>query len=576
MNNLFDINLFDIDIGIFGTSNVGKSLFTNALIGKYCSEVSTNKKSKIPQIYQESEILISKINTVKIKDDNTRTNLLFNPRQIDKISPIVHDVAHLDHLHNNYARIRIHDLPRLDDENSDSICYWIEQQSYDIIIFIIDINSGLGPEQISVLKFLINLSKIKNCKIVCLMNKCESICYDSGVDDLIFTNDLHEEMFVECNNKLAVIANQYLLDYNNKSYSAFFPISSKNYFVHRMLGSDNSKNNQIKHSGFYNVFSLVSEFVQEKINEKFILRTKSQDEFISNSIKQLAVEITDIEKYAQLLLETSNAINNSNLDADTAFDRGNEMLSSVKNSTNKYFDKILKINTNIIINDDYIDFEDFDSMHATLQQYCRDLKYLVGLIDSIKPSTYFPLIFKQVLNKLFKVYDQLCTIDISRTHVCPSNMIRYLTIIKNLCPDKFDHYACKFLYFSMMCQNHYIDNFDDLLCLLHFVKSNTSNFDTYNKFLTGILSGRQSYYQKKNPNNYLFYLFKIQDIMENHNYNNSSSSTSIYLSNNSSASIYISQLENSINIAVNSPYNAHGIDDIDTRKEEEIIKLLFI
>lgn len=553
------MNKIDINVGVFGASSVGKSMFVNSLCGKYYSEVSISKKFYIPQIYKESE---QACDSKDVKHHNARINkwvledIWSNKFNIDTMQWVIHPIGEIKYLHNKEATLIIHDLPCLDDERTQDVYFcWIEEQEYDLIIFIIDIEKGIDEDSKYILNYLINLSKINNCQIVYFVNKCDDLYYDKDIDDLLFSNDEHEQSFIKCNRDLNAIVD------NENNIGDFFPISSKNYFVNQFL-NENNESNQLYHTGFFNVFEIIKnkiDNIQIKKRDKYLKLLKDK---MINDINNLENPITDISKYVDEIIYINYDINelknyNIGISEDLLWNRFKETIE-------KYVTDIININTKIIIDDDYIGFEKFDVLHSTMLQYCIDFECLMNSIKNIDgyPKEFFESKYITINNKLFHLYDQLCTVGISRTHVCPMNLLRYLQIIKSLCPEKFFIYSSHFLYFSTNCENHYVQNKNDLINLILFIKENTLDFNQLKCYLTSVMVSRKSYILQKYPHKSLSYLFKIQDIIKNNSKTNNETKT------------LIGNFEQSIDDIIKRSNLSLIEIDFDINFEEQMIKLL--
>ena len=136
---------------------------------------------------------------------------------------------------------------------------WICQNTHliDIIIFITDLNKGLDLVGIELLENILAVSKNK-FKIICLLNKCDDIYYDNNKNNdrnndknsygMIFGEKDQENIYLDANNKLTILAKKYNLAVsqnnddlsNNIDTTMFLPITLENYHIYQLL-INNSK-----------------------------------------------------------------------------------------------------------------------------------------------------------------------------------------------------------------------------------------------------------------------------------------------------------------------------------------------
>lgn len=554
---------FEINIGIFGCVSVGKSTFLNAITGQQFSDAKINKTTMVPQVYTQIVNETSDIQT--IQDINKKINDVItkdidnNNFSLEKCQPVYHNIENFfdffdPEIIDPNLKISIYDIPGLNDSTSKDIYFeWVRQniKLFDIIIFMTDINRGLNnSDEIDILKLLMESIKKYNIKMICLMNKCDNIYFDHKQNDLVFEEKEQENIYIQANNILVDIAKNSGIEQNNNDFTPFFPISSENCFIYRTLvknpphkldpvyknrlcknecGSSqwkkmsneekdqlfdkiittlqNSYNNKILDTGYLAVKSVIhntiitnkTTFAMNHIDYEMKILEKGNIENVSEYIKM-------IEKYTSKL---------SQIEMFKIKISYNAFWNHIQVTISNYIESINKLNIKILKGKNYIDFKDFEALHAILLTYCMNLATLIETIQIFPdyPKDFVRIKQKELVGKLLYIYDQLCTIDpVDQTHICPTNILQYLEIIKTYVPEEFNTYALKFLKImgSPKCK-HPMTYPNELLELVMFISENT-NKDTnaYRSIISAILINRQPYIHDKYPDQYFHYLVRMK------------------------------------------------------------------
>ena len=203
-----------INAVICGMTSVGKSTFLNALCKRQYAETGIKPTTMKPHLYSTNE-------TNKI--DLNKEELIIR-HQIDPISDLIN---------NPNIIINIIDLPGLSYKNIDWMIKNIK--SFNVIIFMTDISRGLrDQEEVDHIEKIINEIAGTNTKIICIINKCDDIFYDSEKCELIFEEKEIQYIFIQSNQILENIVKKYNCSDN---VTSFLPACAENEFIYRMLHS---------------------------------------------------------------------------------------------------------------------------------------------------------------------------------------------------------------------------------------------------------------------------------------------------------------------------------------------------
>lgn len=559
------MNKFEINIGLFGVVSVGKSTFLNAISGYQYSDTEIKRTTMVPQVYLEDTHNISSAET--IRENNRKINehisreIDLNKFTIEKCKPIYHHIDRICDLFDpqiidTNIRINIYDIPGLNDSASKNIYFeWVRRniKLFDIIIFMTDITKGLNnSDEIEVLNLLMDSIKKYQNRMICLMNKCDDIYFDHEQNDLVFEEKEQENIYIQANNILADIAKSHGFTEDDNYFTPFFPISSENCYVYRVLmrdptykldqihqnrickneyGSNNWKkmNHNEKEIMFNKIVSELGNTYSNKILDTGYLAVKMviqntismyKQEFIinriRNDIKELELISTDnISGYVKMVDKIIAKIDQAvGILGDITYE---PLLKNIQTMITNYISMVNKIPIVISNSKRFIDFKEFENLHSTLEVHCVNFSMLIESIKKIKgyPEELIKNNQDLLINKLLSFYDQLSNIEsVDQMHTCPANLLHFLQMIKTYIPIKFLHYAEKFLtiYSNPKCK-HIIIYQNEFLDLVEYISNNLEENADRNNFYSLIsifIVNRLSYIQNKFPETFIVYLIKLK------------------------------------------------------------------
>ena len=572
------MNKFEINIGIFGNVSVGKSTLLNAITGQQYSDTEIKKTTMVPQAYigentndynTDNIINANTIRNINRKNNEQISQLIDNNQfNIDKCQTIYHNIDKICDLFDPTIidpnlKINIYDIPGLNDSASKDIYFeWVKQNvnMFDIIIFMTEISRGLNnSDEIEVLRLLLESIKKYNSKMICLINKCDDIYYDSEQNDLVFEDIEQQNIYIQANNILTDIAKSYNFEANdnNNNFTPFLPISAENCFIYRALIKNplceldpNHKNklcknecglnqwkkmtNDEKENLFQQILKNIQQTYDNKILETGYLAVKeiiqntivnNKSQFIinhiENDIKQLDLPVIEnITEYIKIISKYVSTIEQANIiiDNKSCYE---SFWKHVSSTINNYLFHILKINTKIVNYGEFINIEEFDSVHTMMQNHCMNFKILIDSINKIPgyPRATIQAFESRIHNKLLSIYECISNFKfIDQFHVCPANIKRYLEIIKTYAPERFYYFSVKFTkkFCDTSC-NHITSNPDDFIDLMTYIsKNNSENDNVFIIIICKILINKQNQIQTKSPEKYFMYLVQMKKLLKNY------------------------------------------------------------
>lgn len=218
MSQTIDYSIYEnptINIAILGCVSSGKSTLMNSLFAETYSDMKIRKTTMCPQVYTTNyDLIVPKISAKNIRNNNTRiNNSILKTKNKDEVNeveyevPPMKDIIKLD----KKVNFKIYDVPGLNDSETKDVLYdYVKNNFYkfDIVLFLVDINSGLNTtDELDILK-LINSEclKIKNKYnkeiipiIIC--NKCDMM--KLGANNELLLDEDYEEMFEQVKNIVA-------------------------------------------------------------------------------------------------------------------------------------------------------------------------------------------------------------------------------------------------------------------------------------------------------------------------------------------------------------------------------------
>ena len=610
----------EINIGIFGAVSCGKSSLLNAITGQQYSDTEIKKTTMVPQAYLENiNNKISNedqhVNAQVIRKINRETNdyvsgeIDANIFNIEKCQSLYHNIDKICDLFDpsiidSDLKINIYDIPGLNDSASKDIYFqWVKQniKLFDIIIFMTDITRGLNnSDEIEILNLLMESMKLYKNKMICLINKCDDIYYDSEQNDLVFEDREQENIYIQANNILTDIAKSHSFDSKSDNFTPFLPISAENCFIYRTLVKNpsyeldqNHQNKLCKNECGVNQWKKMSTNEKEEL---FLLILRDLEKRNDNKIldtgylafKEIIQKIIVNNKLDFLMNHIENDVKDLEMptieNITTYVDSINKYISkltqiqtlgknasyilfwkNINTTLNNYIINITKINTRVTNYGEFIRINEFDMLHSNMQGHCMNFKILKEAVSNIPeyPKEFFTVLETQLHDKLINIYENISSVKfIDQVHVCPTNIRRYLEIIKTYIPKQFEHFSIRFLKkFSEATCRHIISYPNEFIDLTSYVLKNidrsiNKGFNIYliivSKILINKLMQMQLKLQTKFPEQYFIYLIQMKKITKSFIKKLSSSETtpfdifyevvckniSLYLGTNCVVSIY--------------------------------------
>jgi GTPase Era involved in 16S rRNA processing len=186
----------EINVVIVGTVSAGKSTLTNALFVEQFSDMNRKRTTALPQVYYEisDEKQMSDLDNIRENNRIRNTNMMEKMEKKEKFTiddiqeikyyvPKVFDLLESKLMDDIY--LTIYDTPGLNDGIAkEQYCHYMHDNFYkfDIILYVIDINSAFNTsDETDILKLILtNMKKnfetygITN-KLIILLNKCDDM-----------------------------------------------------------------------------------------------------------------------------------------------------------------------------------------------------------------------------------------------------------------------------------------------------------------------------------------------------------------------------------------------------------------
>nr|AEX62497.1 hypothetical protein mv_L292 [Moumouvirus Monve] len=550
-----EIDQVEINIAVFGPTSVGKSTLVNSIVKNNLSSTGKNKTTILPQVYfdKNSTYSLEKIN----KTNENKTQKYSNSRDLFKSSyfePIFHNMNGINKFfdeeifdHDNHLiKFNIWDMPGFDDTGDCEIFKsWLFKniRSFDIVIYMTDVNTGLN--ELSFFDFFKESVTNDNFKMICLLNKCDEMFFDSEIGKLVFDNNDHRNIYIKINNLIAqFIENQEIEEHK---ITPFIPISlnklSDNCCDYECSGEiDYSK------MGFDKIKTIVQNIVLSNkcfFSSKHIIRC-----FDNNKIKT----IQDVMKCLRVINKFGIYDFTDNNTSTLFWKRVKEIIIQHEN------DIIRKC---VLLCEKKINAEDFDKIHTEIQEY---LTFFVSVANLSEFENYPTELLKyhktKLTSNLLNIYDELSRLEYKgQVFLCPSSLLIFLEIIKTHMPEEFDEYAIKFL--MIHSDVRFFTEFYEkkLLFMIEYISKNISMEKSINQYLAPIcqiLTNKQHHIKNKQVDNYFIYLvqFKryLKDLTEKSTflkesinpidilYEITKKNISIYLSDSSISNFYRQEL----------------------------------
>lgn len=192
----FDTTVFTnptYNIAIIGTMNSGKSTFIHSLFGEAYCDTKINSSMQIPVYYETDRNLVK---SSEHGDLIRRLNFELHKKLAGKVITEYDDIGYkvppipdlFDGTVLTKLEHRVYDIPAVNGLNKDKVCKYIVNNYYkfDLVIFVIDINTGLRTvDEIEILKLIrtcnIHTMKLysKKVDVMLLLNKCDNLIVEN-------------------------------------------------------------------------------------------------------------------------------------------------------------------------------------------------------------------------------------------------------------------------------------------------------------------------------------------------------------------------------------------------------------
>lgn len=246
------------NVALVGAVSAGKTTLVNSLFVKQYGNMKIKRTTMVPQIYHEmakSTVTEDEVRAINEEKDNEIREVTERGISLskDRLIEIHHNVPKVY----NFVKLpkgvdfSFHDIPGMNDARTKELYFeYIEDQfgNYDIIIFMIDINSAMNTsDEVDILNHLLEQIKLnsevynKEYKLVTLVNKCDDMFINDDGD--ITLNDEHEKMFRQATTTIMNEVNKTCP--NLEVY--ILPISCENAYIYRMYKKNPEVKMDMKH-----------------------------------------------------------------------------------------------------------------------------------------------------------------------------------------------------------------------------------------------------------------------------------------------------------------------------------------
>ncbi|VVU95078.1 Dynamin family [seawater metagenome] len=294
--NFEDDERYQINIAICGAVSAGKSTLLNSLFVSQYSDMKIKRTTMTPQVYYENQKCSKSVNN-EIKEANTLINKKLlekgekgeqvNIEDIKETTYTVPPVYNLVSLHPN-VMLTVYDIPGLNDGTNNVYYEYLEKNFYkfDIILFIIDINSALNTsDEVKILENILEYSKrnldnynIHN-KLIVLANKCDDMSF--GEKGEFVLDDEFSEMYDQINK---IVKQKVQKIFPSLEYS-ILPLASEDSYIYRMYDRDPEYDLDIKHVNKFGYY----EYGKSRWNK---LSDQAKKEKIKHLMKDIDIDDT--------------------------------------------------------------------------------------------------------------------------------------------------------------------------------------------------------------------------------------------------------------------------------------------
>lgn len=427
---------FTVNIAIIGSISAGKSTLLNSILVNQYSDCMKKRTTMLPQCYIESnDFKDPKL----IRETNRKINEGFINEKLTKEScneveyqiPLIWNL--LTQKQNDIYRIRIYDIPGLNDINTKQIYFdWVKENFYkfDIIIYIIDVNTGMNTDnENEIFKFILEqmnrcISEFGQVKVLIpLVNKCDDIVVNMDEKKIKncfkFEDDETEQMY----NDIYTLFEKQIENYKNTNIliNIPIPISTEDSFIYRYCEKtkkhdlDKKYINRVLFNSLGKKYNRLND--DEKL-EKFkeIIKEDLTKDINNTGFNYFFKNIQDIIiKYGQQLVQNQIKYQNSVIKSSDINDKPEYFLNIINTLSSLYNNIKLTFGSNsknIISDKINTSFENLENNLLKLtefsnfyQKWNEYLNLILNMTNDETKNKYLEKLFIIMLKYLDNCYD---------------------------------------------------------------------------------------------------------------------------------------------------------------------------
>lgn len=445
-----------INIAILGAVSAGKSTLLNSVFSETYSQCKIIRTTMVPQVYyefsnkkrckdliqsirQENENINKKIREMtENKDPLTQEDI----KEVNYIVPKVQGFTELE----KKVFLSIYDIPGLNDGETDDLYYnYVDSNFYkfDIIIFVVDINSALNSkEERHILEKIVTNCKnnfenngISN-KLIILANKCDEMSF---VDSKHILEGENKEMFEQMEKVTKSTIGEIFPDLEY----CIIPVSVEDSYIYRMFEKDKNFELDDKY---------LNKFGSNEFGKSIWRRTtpEKRRKMVEDKIKEFDIP--------EMLKMTGWDIFTSKL---------NEFLTPDNQKLficNHLIYELIKINSNAIL-----DISDDVEKFRKLYKRCEDIE------KRIKKGVNTFNIFKIHFTKYLEGYKQKVLLEYLQSKPCEIEVYKKIKKCKTR-SDSNDE-ALDLLKYDSCYRIKEVKNYDNVLDIERILSKAVSYFD---------------------------------------------------------------------------------------------------
>lgn len=298
-----------INIGIIGCVSTGKSTLNNALLLNQYSDMKIKRTTMLPQVYCETTNKSILKSARQINEETSQSNKEIIEKtekgkqltieECVELKFYINKIEHFDILKKDIM-FTIYDIPGLNDARTKNIYYqYLKENFYkfDIILFVIDINSALNTsDEIDILNFLAEnmnemKSKGKNIYLIPIANKCDEM---EIVNNIPHIKEEHSEMFDQITNHINEVAEKKKM---TELFKNVLPLCACDAFLFRMLQKNRDyqlNSEQVKKIGHNHMGYKFSKMTKEEQVNK-LSEIMNETDFINNMVERSGFHLLENE-----------------------------------------------------------------------------------------------------------------------------------------------------------------------------------------------------------------------------------------------------------------------------------------